>query len=718
MSGILCLFLSIVLVVLAPNGLWAETHLFAPRPVIAALQADYPPTCFKNPKNGKPEGFAIDIMDEVARRAGIKVEYVMGKTWQDGQDMVLDGRADVIPTLTIDDLRRKRFAFTTPVDIQPISYIVRNDGLFNGPRGGMRVGVMAGSAAHTYLLDRTDVQLVPHDSLRRLLSDLLSGDLDIILAPAASVVKLALDMGLDRHLKVLEPPALDGVRAMAVRQGDSELLVSLNRVLGEFVGTPEYRAIYFKWWGKPKPFWTTAKVTWIVGVTLALCALAMGYWRYVSLLRLNDTLGQTLEQLERSRGELLRNEEYARSLAQTADRERSRSQAILEGIQDGISIQDREYRVVYQNAHLIGMVGEHPGEQCYRAYQRKDAPCEGCPLTETFRDGLPHSAVMTLNCREGLLYIDMLASPLRNEEGEILSVITNIRDITARKQMEDALHEQAILLEQEVAERQQAQENLAAKQRQLEELNEVLARGINEAVAELRHKDQMLIQQGRLAAMGEMINNIAHQWRQPLNNIGLIVQNLQLAYESGDLSTTELRKEVNNAMDVILHMSHTIDDFRNFFRQDKEKGAFNINSVVKRCLEFVAASLENCHIRVDVTDEEQASATGYQNEYAQVLLNILNNARDALMENGIAVPRISITVGSENGRSLVTIRDNGGGINEDILPRIFDPYFTTKEPGKGTGIGLYMSKVIIEQHMEGILTARNADDGAEFRIEV
>ena len=715
MPGILCLFLSAALAILAPAGLRAEPPASAPRTVTAVLQADYPPTCFKDPKSGKLQGLAVDIMDEVARRAGIRVNYVIGRTWQEAQQMVLDGRADVIPTLTVNEERRKRFAFTTPVDILPISYIVRNDGLFNGPRGGMRIGVMRGSASHAYLLERNDIQLVPYDSLRRLLSDLLSDDLDILLAPGPSMVKLALDLGLEDHLKVLQPPALEGVRAMAVRPGDPELLAALNRALSDFVGTPEYRAISFKWWGKPKPFWTTAKVAW----TLAFSALVMGYWRYRSVLRLNRTLGQTLEQLERSREELLRSEEQSRSLAQTADRERARCQAILEGIQDGISIQDPDYRVLYQNARLIEMVGDHPGEFCFRAYQHRDAPCEGCPVTAAFRDGLPHGTVMTLNCGgEKTLYMDMLASPLRDEHGEILSVVTSIRDITGRKEMEDALHEQTELLEQEMAERQRAQESLAAQQRQLEELNEVLAQGINEAVAELRHKDQMLIQQGRLAAMGEMINNIAHQWRQPLNNIGLIVQNLQLGYESGDMTAAEMNREVNSAMEVILHMSHTIDDFRNFFRQDREKSAFGVNGAVSRCLEFVAASLESCHIRVEVSDEEQVMATGYQNEYAQVLLNILNNARDVLMERRIEAPRIAVRVSGANGRSLVAISDNGGGIAEDILPRIFDPYFTTKEPGKGTGIGLYMSKVIVEQHMNGRLTARNVAEGAEFRIEV
>ena len=121
---------------------------------------------------------------------------------------------------------------------------------------------------------------------------------------------------------------------------------------------------------------------------------------------------------------------------------------------------------------------------------------------------------------------------------------------------------------------------------------------------------------------------------------------------------------------------------------------------------------------INVATPEEISASGYQNEYAQVLLNILANAREVLIERGVHKPCIDIRLSSENGRSVLTIRDNGGGISEDILPKVFDPYFTTKEPGKGTGIGLYMSKVIMEQHMDGRLIALNAEGGAEFVIEL
>jgi signal transduction histidine kinase len=252
----------------------------------------------------------------------------------------------------------------------------------------------------------------------------------------------------------------------------------------------------------------------------------------------------------------------------------------------------------------------------------------------------------------------------------------------------------------------------------LEELNNSLEERILAAVAEIRHKDQMLIQQSRQAAMGEMINNIAHQWRQPLNNVGLIVQNLLFSFESGTLTGEEMRTEIATTMETIQFMSRTIDDFRNFFRQDKEKRTFAITDILSLTIDFVSAGFRDGNITVNLEISDGITAHGYPNEYSQVLLNILNNAKDALTEHRVEEPLITVRLFGDNRRAIVAIRDNGGGIAEDVLPRIFDPYFSTKEPGKGTGIGLYMSKVIIEQNMGGSLSARNVDGGAEFRIEI
>jgi C4-dicarboxylate-specific signal transduction histidine kinase len=262
------------------------------------------------------------------------------------------------------------------------------------------------------------------------------------------------------------------------------------------------------------------------------------------------------------------------------------------------------------------------------------------------------------------------------------------------------------------------EEALAEKKHLLETLNETLEQRIFQAVNELREKDQMLIQQGRLAAMGEMINNIAHQWRQPLNNIGLIIQNLQLSFEMGDLASVDVNKQVGNAMEIILHMSRTIDDFRKFFNQDKEKQRFCVQGAVDRVLEFIGPSLRSNSIQVEVKADPNVCAVGYENEYAQVLLNILANARDAFVERKISEPKIIIKVSQPKGRSVVAVRDNGGGIAEDVLPKVFDPYFTTKKQANSSGIGLYMSKTIIEKNMCGKLSIRNVQDGAEMRIEV
>lgn len=277
------------------------------------------------------------------------------------------------------------------------------------------------------------------------------------------------------------------------------------------------------------------------------------------------------------------------------------------------------------------------------------------------------------------------------------------------------LHEKATMLEEEIAERQVVQEDLADKQHMLESLNRTLEERIEAAVNELRQKDQTLIQQNRLASMGEMINNIAHQWRQPLNMIGLIIQGLP---ECKDLSQAELDYEVERIMDLIMHMSQTIDDFRNFFHKDKMKSQFSANQAVAKAVEFFRPSLVDKGINISITEQPTVSVFGYSNEYSQVLLNILGNAKDVLLERNIAEPRIDIGITQADDRSVVTISDNGGGISTDVMPKIFDPYFTTKEMTQGTGIGLYMSKIIIEQNMGGRLSVRNVDGGVVFCIEV
>jgi len=238
------------------------------------------------------------------------------------------------------------------------------------------------------------------------------------------------------------------------------------------------------------------------------------------------------------------------------------------------------------------------------------------------------------------------------------------------------------------------------------------------AMEALREKEQMLIQQSRQAAMGEMISNIAHQWRQPLNTLGLTIQQLKLYSEIGEFTEEFLDQSVTGSMDLIQHMSKTIDDFRDYFRPDKKMAEFKIREVVGSTLSLIEDSFKSKHIGVVVIANGDPAIHAFRNEFAQVLLNIFNNAGDALAGRARIDSKITITFGSEEDYTVVTIADNAGGIPEEIMHKIFDPYFTTKGPQQGTGLGLYMSKNIIEKNMGGKLTVQNIADGAEFRIEV
>jgi PAS domain S-box-containing protein len=232
---------------------------------------------------------------------------------------------------------------------------------------------------------------------------------------------------------------------------------------------------------------------------------------------------------------------------------------------------------------------------------------------------------------------------------------------------------------------------------------------------ELREKDVLLLQQSRMAAMGEMISYIAHQWRQPLHLLSLLVFNLAQA-EDGGAPGEQRQQMVAQADDLLQHMASTIDDFRNFFRTDQEQAPFNLKKSVRKILNLIAADLDKQGIEIDFEAEDSLCVTGKGNEFSHVLLNLLNNAKEALVAKGVVEPRIHIRVFQEGEKKVVTVRDNAGGVPASIREHLFDAHFTTKETG--TGIGLYIAKIIIEKRLHGSISTHHAGDGLEFRIEL
>ncbi|WP_026841401.1 hybrid sensor histidine kinase/response regulator [Citrifermentans bremense] len=273
-------------------------------------------------------------------------------------------------------------------------------------------------------------------------------------------------------------------------------------------------------------------------------------------------------------------------------------------------------------------------------------------------------------------------------------------------------------LQKEIAERKLAEEALAVKQEQLEALNLSLEQRVVEEVEKNLQKDRLLFQNTRLAAMGELLNNIAHQWRQPLNKIALLIQGCLYESDEGKLEHESFKSCVNRCMELITYLSNTINSFQSFFMPEGEPGEFNPCETVEKSLALVRNSYEENGISVRIMNDGSVPMMGFRNAFSQAVLSMLNNAQQVLLERGTPQPLIEVDCLYRDGKNIVTISDNGGGIDEKIIGKIFDPYFTTKFKAQGTGLGLYMAKMIIEKNMGGRLSARNTKAGAEFTIEL
>jgi signal transduction histidine kinase len=211
---------------------------------------------------------------------------------------------------------------------------------------------------------------------------------------------------------------------------------------------------------------------------------------------------------------------------------------------------------------------------------------------------------------------------------------------------------------------------------------------------------------------------IAHQWRQPLNQLSYIFMNIEGAYEYKELTPKYLNDKLSEGNKLLEFMSHTIDDFRNFFRPDKKQTSISVSDIVSKTLPLIENTLEEHAIALHVSYQSNTQVTLFRNELMQVLLNLIKNAKDVLIEKDTPVPIISIKTYEDDTSVNIEVCDNGGGIDEDIIDKIFTPYFSTKSASQGTGLGLYMSKTIVEEHLNGTISAENIDGGVCFSIKI
>ena len=232
----------------------------------------------------------------------------------------------------------------------------------------------------------------------------------------------------------------------------------------------------------------------------------------------------------------------------------------------------------------------------------------------------------------------------------------------------------------------------------------------------LLHKDNMIVEQNKLASMGQMLENIAHQWRQPLAQINSIVYSMDYEINKKDTNKEILLNELDKIETVTTYLSQTINDFKDFLKLKKEKESFSLNESFYKTASIVSGSFSNADIDIKINLNSKIKIYNYQSLFEQSVLSILNNAKDVLVQNEIIKPVVTIDVIEDKDEVQVLIQDNGGGITTKPLEKIFEPYFTTKQHSKGSGLGLYIAKMMIEDLMDGTIVVQNTKDGALFKI--
>ncbi len=315
-----------------------------------------------------------------------------------------------------------------------------------------------------------------------------------------------------------------------------------------------------------------------------------------------------------------------------------------------------------------------------------------------------------LLCKDGSYkWILARGKALFNEKNEPYKMSGFHTDVTERKKLEVELFGLSESLSQKL-------KHEISEQAKLNNTNAELEKQLQDEIRIRREKEEMLLRQTRQAAMGEMISMIAHQWRQPLTIIGMIAENVSLDVQFDTLDTAQLQESLKHISDQVKYLSQTIDDFRQFFLPNKEKNNVLLRDCVEGALQIIGKSLISHNIEILTDYEDTTKMDLYKNELIQVFINFLKNSQDAFEENGVEKPKIKMQTKEYETYVELSVEDNAGGIPLEVQKKMFDPYFTTKSKKNGTGLGLYMSKSIIEDHSCGTIKVSDTEDGVIFTL--
>lgn len=649
------------------------------RTITAAVPRNWPPH-YTTDSAGNPDGFAIESMEAIAKIANVAVRYQAYSSFPKVIAEIEAKRVDILPNIGIADFRKKFALFTAPVETFVVSAFVRSGTLTESERKedwrtilrGRKTGVVAKNVGQRILEKMPEVPIVLYESVHEALVDLLAGRVDALAYPIPVVNMITRSIGVFDKIETAGTPLREIKRGIAVRNDDPDLHRRLSYGVDVFVKSAAYEKLYIKWFGDRVPFWTTRNLIVFIGIPFAVLFSLLIVWRYFSVMSLNSRLVESQTSLARLNTEL-----EGRVTQRTHDlaEQKNLFESVFQGVPDAMVVADAERKIIMANVAITTIFGYEPAEVFGKKTAYLYESEEEFERQERLRynltpEELDKPYVVTYARKNGETFPgETVGAAVRDENGTLLGFLGVIRDITEQRTL-------------------QAQ----------------------------------LIQSSKMATLGEIATGIAHELNQPLNIIGMAAASITRRVDNEKADPDYIRDKVKRITDQIGRASGIISRMQIFGRQaDGDKEPIKACIVIRDVLEMMGEQLRlsNIEVKTDLP-ETCVPVMGHKVQMEQVFLNLIANAKDAILDKQDGGEKsISIGVkdlGDENAVQI-TLEDTGGGIDEDLLPKIFDPFFTSKEVGKGTGLGLSISYGIIEE-MGGRMEVENADLGARFTITI